>query len=468
MTLLNHSWKKLPLLQVILLTAALLFSSCASLKSQKEQFVEVDKKVALRDFGSAAMTLEASKDNYYAKKDRVLYYLDAGMLYYYQPNAPKSNELLSKGEDAIDELYTTSISKGAASLLLNDNVLDYSGEDYENVYLNVFKALNYLEQDRFDPAFVEVRRINNKLSLLTEKYEKIAEEYNKSEDAKKKFTVAKNQFNNSALGRYMSMIMYRAEGNFDDARIDREEIDKAWASQAQLYNFPEPDFNTALEKSDKAKVNVIGFVGKAPRLYARNLTIHTFKDAVAVYVSDGKKEEELEVIAWPKMESGYHFKFSLPYMEKQGTAVAKVSVSLNGSVVTQLQTIESMENAAEDTYKMKEGITYLKTIIRTVTKGILNEKANKELDKKTGGGLFGELTRLATSALVDASENADLRLARYFPAKAMVGEIDVDPGTYRMTIRYYGANNQLLFEDDRGEITVRAKGINIVSSAYLQ
>ena len=154
-------------------------------------------------------------------------------------------------------------------------------------------------------------------------------------------------------------------------------------------------------------------------------------------------------------------------MEKKGTKVARVSVELNGSQVTQLETIESLENAAEDTYKLKEGIVYLKTITRTVIKGILNEKANKELDKKTGGGFLGELTRLASSALVDISENADLRLARYFPAKAMVGEAAVEPGTYNVTVNYYGANGQLLYSDFRGAITVSAKGLNLIESAYL-
>lgn len=455
-------------LTFVTLALSVVVASCASWQSQKGQFVEVDKKVAIQDFTSAATMLEASRDTYYAKKDRVLYYLDVGLLYHYGRNTGKSNDLLTRAEESIDELYTSSISKGAASLLLNDNVMDYDGEDYEDVYLNVFKALNYLHQHQFDPAFVEVRRINNKLSHLKDKYNKLAEEYNKSEDAKKKFTVATNQFNNSALGRYLSMLMYRAEGKYDDARIDMEEIDNAWRSQAQLYNFPKPNVEKYLERTSKAKLNILSFVGKAPQLFARNLTIHTFKDAVAIYTSDGKEEKQLDVIAWPKMTSGYHFKFSLPYMVKQGTKVAKVVVELNGSSVAELQQIESLENAAEDTYKLKEGITYLKTIIRTVTKGILNEKANRELDKKTGGGFLGELTRLASSALVDASENADLRLARYFPAKALVGEVEVEPGTYTVTLKYYGANGQLLFADNRGEISVSAQGLNLVQSAYLQ
>jgi hypothetical protein len=449
------------------LCAAVWWLGCQSLQTQKQQFVEVDKKIEAYDFASAAVALEASKDQYYEKKDRVLFYLDAGMLYHYADNFRKSNELLTQAEESIDELYTTSISKAAASLLLNDNIMDYSGEAYEDVYLNVFKALNYLRQNNFDEAFVEVRRINNKLSTLEDRYKKLANEYNKSKDGGGKFIVEKNRFNNSALGRYLSALLYRTEGKEDDARIDLEKIDEAWRSQSQLYNFPKPSFDGCLKHSQKAKVNFLSFVGMSPQLFAHTLTIHTFKNAVAIYASDGKNEHRIDVIPWADMTDGYHFKFSLPYMQKFGTKVARVSVSVDQNPVSELQDIESLENAAQDTYRLKEKIIYIKTIIRAVAKGILNEKANVELDKQTGGGLLGSLTRLVTSAAVDVTENADLRLARYFPAKALIGEIEVEPGNHHVAISYFGADGRLLFADDR-EIVASKSNLNLIRSVYLQ
>ncbi len=155
------------------------------------------------------------------------------MLYHYNGNFVQSNTLLTKAEKAFDELYTKSIGRGAASMLLNDNVLEYSGEDYEDVYLNVFKALNYVELDKFDDAFVEIRKINEKLSLLEQKHKKMAKQFNKSKDKKKSFETGKNKFHNSALGRYLSMLLYRAEGKMDDARIDKEKID---GSQDKVLN----------------------------------------------------------------------------------------------------------------------------------------------------------------------------------------------------------------------------------------
>jgi hypothetical protein len=449
------------------LLAVFFLSGCSSMQTQKKQFVEVDNAVAADNFNAAASSLEKSKDKYYEKKDRVLYYLDLGMLYHYGQIYPKSNETLTSAEDGIDELYTKSISKGAASLLLNDNALDYSGEDYENIYLNIFKALNYADEGNYEDAFVEVRRADNKLSQLEDKYQKIADDYNKSDTTGKKFTVAETHFTNSALARYISLLMYRSEGKYDDARIDAGKIGEAWSTESSVYDFSQPNLDKCLDTTGKARINVISFVGKSPELFARVLTIHTFKDAIAIYQSDGKKEEKLEVIPWQDMKSGYHFKFSLPYMEKKGTEVGKIGIELNGGEVASLQAIESLENVAQETYKLHEGMTYLKTIIRTVAKGLLNEKANEELDKQTGGGGWGELTRAVTGAAVDVSENADLRLSRYFPAKALVGECLLDPGTYHLVVRYYSLDGRLLHSDDKGSINVSADSLNLHESFFL-
>ena len=64
------------------------------------------------------------------------------MLHHYNGDFEQSNTLLSKAETAFDELYTKSIGRAAASMLLNDNILEYSGEDYEDIYLNIFKLFH--------------------------------------------------------------------------------------------------------------------------------------------------------------------------------------------------------------------------------------------------------------------------------------------------------------------------------------
>ncbi|MGB9591004.1 MAG: hypothetical protein ACPL1K_00630, partial [Candidatus Kryptoniota bacterium] len=308
---------------------ALVLSGCTSMQTQKQQFVEVDKALSNREFGRAALKLESGKNEYYSAKDRVLFYLDLGMLYHYGEKELKSNESLTLAENSIDELYTKSVSKAIVSMLLNDNALDYSGEAYEDVYLNVFKALNYIKMKQFDDAFVEVRRANNKLAQLEDKYRKIADDLSKQDTTGHKFKVEHNRFTNSALANYISFLMYRSQGKCSDAEIDARRIRDTWKEESYFYNFPMPTLESCSDNNfSGTRLNIVSFVGKSPELFARTLSIYTFKDAVGIYQSDGKNQKQIDVIQWPGMEASYHFKFSLPYMEKKGTLVSRVVVEV--------------------------------------------------------------------------------------------------------------------------------------------
>ena len=459
-------------LKVFLLLVILFASSCSSTRSSKEQFAGINEKLISHDYQGALNQIEAARGKFYKEKEKALYYVDAGMLHHYNGNFVQSNTLLSKAEKAFDELYTKSIGRGAASMLLNDNVLEYSGEDYEDVYLNVFKALNYAELDKFDDAFVEIRKINEKLSLLEQKHKKMAKQFNKSKDKKKSFETGKNKFHNSALGRYLSMLLYRAEGKMDDARIDKEKIDEAWQLQSHIYNFSKPSLNNYLSRTDKAKINVISFTGRAPDKKANTLYIHTEKDLVVIGTTKenphGKQNlETLDLIPWKDMKKGYHFKFQLPFMKKRKSNIGRIEVIIDGKMSADLQQIEDIEKVALETFKIKEPLIYLKTITRTVIKGLFSTKRKEEMEKKIDNALLGFAARLATDAIVDATENADLRISRFFPAKTFITEIEVTPGIHKIKVKYYSKNGSVLFVDDLGEKNISISGLNLFESFYL-
>jgi uncharacterized protein len=459
-------------LKVFLILTILFALSCASTKSSKAQFVGINEKLISRDYQGALNQIEAAKDKFYKEKEKALYYVDAGMLHHYNGDFEQSNILLSKAEIAFDELYTKSLGRGAASMLLNDNILEYSGEDYEDVYLNVFKAFNYIELDEFDDAFVEIRKINEKLSLLEQKHKKMAKQYNTSKDKKKNFETGKNKFHNSALGRYLSMLLYRAEGKMDDARIDKEKIDEAWQLQSHIYNFSKPSLNNYLNRTKKAKINVISFTGRAPDKKANTLYIHTEKNLLIIGTTKentrGKQNlETLNTISWMGMKKGYHFKFQLPFMKKRKSNIGRIEVIIDDNLAIDLQQIEDIEKVALETFKIKEPIIYLKTITRTVIKGLVAAKGKKEMEKKISNPLLGFAALLATDTLVGATENADLRISRFFPAKTSITEIEVTPGIHNIKVKYYSKNGSVLFMDDLGDKNISKSGLNLFESFYL-
>ncbi len=449
----------------ICVTAALLFTAgCASMKTQTKQYKGTDVMLANRDIPGIIRQLDMKKERTYPAKDRVLYYLDMGMLHHYKGDYQKSNELLEQAEFAMEELYTKSVSKAAVSMLLNDNALDYSGEDYEDVYTNVFKALNYLHLNDFDAAFVEIRRINLKLDLLEDKHQKMAKELNTSKDKKSEFKAGTNKFHNSALGRWLSMSIYQVEGKRDDARIDYLKLGEAFETQPSIYNFSPPNLADPLQQVDSPVLHVVGLIGKSPYKKAKELHIKTFKDRIVVVAVD--KSVDAVNIHWPGINADYYFKFSLPYIVNDDSQIGKIKVVIDG-ISHDLGRMEDVGNVAVQTFKVKEPIIFLKSVTRSVLKGIAAEAA-KEKMKEKNPGLTGSLMGLATDVGVYASENADLRISRFFPNLVLIADIPVSEGEHNVAVEYYHKNGNLLYRDDKGVINIKRNGLNLVESWHLQ
>lgn len=456
-----------------LFASLLLLTGCASLRTDKTHYAGTDAMLARADYAAALARVESAKEKAYGHHNRVVYYLDAGMLHHWNGDHEKSNEFLEMAERAIEENFTKSLSRSATSLILNDNVLAYAGEDYEDIYLNAFKALNYLALGRPDEAFVEVRRIDQKLVQLGSKYEKVARKLDEAEEAHEPFKPGKSRFVESALGRYLGALLYRNEGKWDDVRIDLERIEQGWKLQPDIYPFEPPDFSRTSERLQPplARLNIIAFSGLAPDKKARTFYIHTEENLIILAGSAenylGKQGlEGLSAIPWPGMVAGYHFKFQLPHIQKRPSKVGRIEVELAGMWEEGLQRLESLENAATETFAIKMPLIYLKTVTRAVAKGLASEQAKQQMTQDMGEGL-SFITRIATDMLTDQTENADLRMARFFPAEAAMQELHLEAGTYDIKINYYGRDGSLLHTDLRTNVAIEAGKLNVLESAYL-
>ena len=450
-----------------------LASGCASLRTDKTHYAGTDRMLARGDYPAAIVKIESARNKAYKNKDRVVYYLDIGMLYHWNAEYEKSNQYLELAERAIEENFTRSVTRAAASLVLNDNTLAYAGEDYEDIYLNAFKALNYLALGRTDEAFVEVRRINNKLLLLESKYDRMAQELTAAEETQTTFRPDKSRFQESALGRYLSLLLYRNDSKWDDVRIDLEKIDQGWKLQPDIYPFPHPDFSaeTRRDVQPQARLNIIAFTGLAPDKTAATFYIHTEENLIVLAGTSenylGRQQlDGLNFLPWEGMPAGYHFKFQLPSMHRRPSRIDHVEVSVSGEDPIRLQQLDSLENAAMETFAIRKPIIYLKTLTRAVLKGLAAEEAKEKMVQDMDSGT-AFLTRIATDLLTDQTENADLRVSRFFPAEAAIRELHLDAGTYDIRIAYYGADGTLLYIDDRNGVTLEAGRLNVLESAYL-
>ena len=419
-----------------------LFLSCAS-----NPYAAIDFQVNQEEFTKSADTLEEKSGKLYRQKDLVLYYLDKGMLTHYSGDYQESSSLLQQGEKEIEKNFSVSVSQEIGTFLMNDRTREYDGEDHEDVYLNLFNALNYYHRGNMEGAMVEIRRMNNKLRDLSVKYGQImsnmqrhALENNTEVPANPEATI---KFNNSALARYLGMLFYRGSGMMDDARIDQNQLRVAMADAPQIYRNPVPSSvrDELTIPRGMARLNVIGFAGLSP--------VKT-EEVTRIWLRD----------AWIKV--------ALPVMRSRPSRIASIEVVLDSGESFALELLEDMGAVINATFSQKKNIIYVKTITRAIIKGmtarVFNEAARHSDENK---GLF-TILGLGSQIFAEASERADLRGARYFPAKAYVGGINLRPGTYSYTITYYDSTGKAIAERRFENIMIGANALNLTEVVCLR
>jgi hypothetical protein len=422
------------------------FFSCAS----GNPYVKADEAVHRGDYRESLTLIEGNKEKIYREKDVILYYLDAGMLNHYVSDYRESARLLQTGERAIEDAFTKSITMEIGSYILNDTTREYDGEDYEDIYINTFNALNYYHEDELEDALVEIRRMNNKLQFLASKYGIITNNLQKkaleeSVQIPPDPAAEEISFNNSALARYLGMLFYRGSGRYDDARIDRDQIRIAFANAPGVYNFPVPaSIDEELDiPRGKARFNVLGFGGLSP-----------------------VKEEEILRILIPNSR---YIKIALPVMAYRPSAIAGIEVRFDSGETFNLELLENIEAVARETFNEKRRLIYLKSVIRAVIKGVASSVLDAAADNVKGDtGMVLELFSIGAQVFAEASEKADLRISRYFPAKAYAGGITLEPGRYSYTINYYSKNGGTIASFRQENVEIRANSLNLAEAVCLK
>jgi len=193
-------------------------AACSSLAGH---YVLVDQRIARGRYAEAD-ALVARGESMYGGRNTVLYDLDRAMTLHLAGRYAESNTYLARAEDRIDALYTVSLHREVGAFLTNDTMLPYEGEDFEKVMINIIAALNYVSLDRPDDALVEVRKVDQKLNVFNDRYEK------------------KNVYKEDAFARYLSGILYEARGELNDALVDYRRAYASYRDYEKQYQTPMP------------------------------------------------------------------------------------------------------------------------------------------------------------------------------------------------------------------------------------
>lgn len=438
--------------------------SCAALQTQTAHYKSIEKNLRFRDYGRVVHNIEeARKKGKYGAKDRVLFYLDMGLALHFAKKYEKSNKYLDKAEIAIEENFTKSISKIMTSFLLNDNVLDYAGEDYEDVFTNVIKGLNYIHLGDYEAAMVEIRRVNLKLNRIQDKYAKMAKKLSESKKLKKDektfdFKPGKTKLQYSVFASYLSMIGYSNMGKWDDALIDKRRVIEG--SSGRLRDLSKEVLEPA--QDSLIPTYTLCFAGKGPIKEELVLLLDFDPDLnLARVMLPGLESEEITSFRY-EGESELHLKFAVPRIERRNSNIKGVRTLVDGCLRDKMCLIENFGEVGEETFKVKKPIIYLRAALRTLLKAFIDAKAKEDIDKKHDKNkILAGFLKFAVDVATDITENADLRCWRTMPGTVYGGRIDLPPGEHTVTFEYLNAHGNVVDLEKR-VITVNEKGLNII------
>ncbi len=406
------------------------------------------------DYSGRLNYVENNAKKLYSKKSQVLAALDQGLLAYYSGDYAKSIHRLTSAEDKINYYFSKSVSQAIGSFIVNDLVMDYAGEDFEDMYLNVFKSLAYYHLGMTDDAIVELNRFNNKSQHIMQKHQAELTQARQAANNADKSDV-KVQFHNSPLAQYLALLYHRADGNMDAAYSDANFFHDAFVTQSSLYHFAEP---TKLTKDElnipkgKARINALAFSNGCP--YKTQMFFPAIISNAFV---------------------------AIPFMQSRTPKISHVQVKAKNlqtgkGVKTSLNQIDSIQHVALDTFQMHSAALYSKAIARMIAKQVNADLQNgigsqmAKSDNSTVAAIGNILQFFSAVSEIEAwlTETADLRCANYFPARADAGGLTVDPGNYDITLEFYRTKGgKLMYRKTFKNVSVQAGKLCLLDATYL-
>ena len=394
--------------------------------------------------------LEKNKEKIYSKRDNVLYYLDSGMLAYYENDFSGAIERLSKAEQFIDDYYTKSVTQNMAAFLTNDTAIEYPGEDYEDIYINLIKTIAYYKAGKWEEGFHELNAYRRKTNLLKQKYQNDinrVKEYAKISD---NANVNLN-FYDSALAEYLYLLYYRNIKDYNQMQYSERMLKEIFNNSSEIYDFSYP-------KSVSKEMNV-----KSTDTYINFLI---FSGVSAQKIEKKEIYSNELVLSLPELY--------IPQSKINLITAKLVNTQNNKTYEIPLEQIENIGNIEKDVFKSRSKLIYYKSVARSITKAgttlgtgiagdILSDSDNTAVS--IIGGILSA-TSSQQNEFNNASEHADLRHSKYLPGRADIGGIAVEPGSYMVEIRYYNLENgKVIYTQKLQNIEAKKGKLNLVSSS---
>ncbi|WQS28900.1 hypothetical protein KVE05_00885 [Helicobacter pylori] len=347
---------------------------------------------------------EFSKPFTKKKKNALLWDLQNGLSALYAGDYKTSLEVLDRAEEHFDKTQNAFL-KGASyvgATIINDNVRTYGGNIYESVFINYYKAIDYMLLNDSTNARVQFNRANERQRRAKEFYYKEVQKAIQEIDASKKHNVNMERSREEVGG-----LLNNTYSNLDKYHAYQGLINPAVSYLSGLFYALDGDKDKGLGYLNEAYgISQNPFVAK-DLLYFRNPNKSHF---TWIIIEDGKEPQKSEFkidVPIAMVDSVFNASLAFPRLEK-GEAFYRNFTLKENNKTTPFKTLSLIDAVVASEFRKQLPYIITRAILSATLKVGLQAIANYYL---------GFVGGLITSLYSHISTFADTRNTSIFAHK---------------------------------------------------
>ncbi len=381
-----------------IISATISFWLCCACASYQGH---VDKaREALRSDPKEAITILEPLANTEGK-DQLVYLYDLGTALQVAKDYKKSTEILRAADDMGEVKDYHSITKQAASLLVNEEMVQYKGDDFEKVIVNIMLAIDYLMLADYEGALVETRRVNEKLDHYR--------------------TDAKRDYEQNVFAHYLSAMIWEHNHNFDDALISYQ---RCYELNPNNFFIQEDLMRAAIEarRSDLIEKYTSKFKIKKSEIDADKN-----KGEIVFLFQQGWGPRKYPSPEWQR----------IPKLYPVNSLTKSARVSVDAKPAAQTHLIYSVQDVSIRTLDDQYSSLVAKRIAAIAAKEVVSDQVRQK----------NETLGLILNIAMHVVDRADLRQWSTLPETFQVAKFRLNPGTYHLRAEGLSAYGEISGEN---------------------
>jgi len=371
------------------------------------------EKTALKSWdlmrsGKSDEALELYKEKVTRSQDKLLRLMDEGILLRNSGRFAESNQKFFAAAKIIEMNGYVNLMEEATTLLTNERMTTYQGEDFEKVIVHLYLGLNFLAMGSEEAALVETRKVNEIIEVMMSNGRK-AYEFN-------------------AFARYVGAILFENAGDLNDALVAYRNTLKLDPNLEQSFFPVKVDmlrmaYRLGMDQEAAEWKKKFGAEADAQAVAANQNKL----GSIAVLYEAGKSPLKIssKVRRQAKGREGNIIDVAIPvsHYERRISRAAPLKIKVSNTSVHST-VLNDLETTAIRQLKDRMGRVIAKAIATAAVKAGVGVAAGKATNSKE----IGALTALALILLSEADTRSWLLL----PANYQVARIYLPAGDYNL------------------------------------